>query len=109
MAPTLPKVRSQAEWAEILDRIQADVEQLLEQTPELPILAPPDRLNALHEPLDKLASRMSELQTALERAERNAANTDAALHEEAESFQLWRESMKQAQVHLATWTNPANG
>jgi hypothetical protein len=97
--------RSGAEWAVILDRIQAALARSLEESPE-PEPSPPPAESAGGPSLQGLEACLAGLQASLQRAEQIAAETDALLRSEAEALRGGSESVKQVREKLANWMAP---
>jgi hypothetical protein len=104
MAPAPTKGRDEAEWAEVLDRIQASLTQSLQQTPDPAPLPPPsDPAVAVRSQCEALDRRMNALQASLTRAEQCAAENDALLRAEVEAMRAWNRALKQVREKLANW------
>jgi len=102
MMSTQPNERSAAEWATMLDEIQASIAATLDRTPEpMPGVPPGDPDVWGSNELEALDHRLKDMQASLERAERCAAETDAALQSEAEAIFRWRQALKQVHEKLA--------
>jgi hypothetical protein len=101
--------RGEAEWAAILDDMQASIAATLERTPEPEALTPPsDPAEPGRGRLDALNLGMNEMRASLERAEQCVAETDALLQAEAEVMVRWNQAVKEVREKLANWaTSPA--
>jgi hypothetical protein len=86
---------------QVLDQIEGAVGRRLAQVEE-----PPPEVDAgptTKTPLQTLDERLTQMRMRLDRAERDAAEVDAALNTEAEAYQRWTESMTAARRRLADW------
>jgi len=96
------EVRPIAAWMRVLDQIESSVELRLAQVEEPP---GPDADSGptAKTPLQILDERLAQIRTRLDRAERDAAEVDAALHTESGAYQHWTASMTAARRRLADW------
>jgi hypothetical protein len=101
MTPTPP--RSRKDWNEVIERMEAALAQALQQNPEPASLVAAEPADALNVSLSVLERRLAEMRAALERAESNAADTDALLGGEVETVERWTAMMKQVRETLASF------
>jgi hypothetical protein len=91
-------------WMRVLDRIEDTLGQSLalaaEPGPGPAESEPGPRAAA---PLERLDQRLAQLQACLERAEQNAASTDALLRAETDALQGWIDALAAAGRGLANW------
>ncbi len=102
MTASPTEARPIAAWMQVLDQIQGSVGRRLAQVEE-PAGQDADTEPTAKTPLQILDERMTQIPTRLDRAERDAAEVDAALHTESEAYQRWTESMTTARRRLADW------
>ena len=91
-----------AAWMQVLDQIEGSVDRRLAQVEE-PAGPDADAGPTAKTPLQILDERAAQMRTRLDRAERDAAEVDAALNTESEAYQRWTESMTAARRRLADW------
>jgi hypothetical protein len=91
-----------AAWMQVLDQIEGSVGRRLAQVEE-PAGLEADAGPTAKTPLQILDERLAQMRTRLDRAERDAAEVDAALHTESEAYQRWTDNMTAARRRLADW------
>ncbi|HBI44045.1 MAG TPA: hypothetical protein DDY78_14515 [Planctomycetales bacterium] len=96
------EARPIAAWMQVLDQIEGSVGRRLAQVEE-PAGPEADAGPTAKTPLQILDERWSQVRTRLDRAERDAAEVDAALHTESEAYQRWTDSLTAARRRLADW------
>ena len=100
------EARPIAAWMQVLDQIEDSVSRRLGQVEEL--ATPEANVGPTTKtPLQILDDRLTQMQTRLDRAERDAAGVDAALRTESEAYQHWTESMSAARRRMADWAGRA--
>ncbi len=102
MTAPLNAVQQITGWMGVLDQIEGSVERRLAQVEEPPT-PDADAAPTTKTPLQILDERLAQMRTRLDRAERDAAEVDAALNTETEAYQRWAESMTAARRRLADW------
>jgi hypothetical protein len=89
-------------WLQVLEQIEGALARRLAQVEE-PNAPEAETGPKAKTPLQILEERLAQMRTRLDRAEREAAEVDAALNTEAEAYQRWTESMTAARRRLADW------
>jgi hypothetical protein len=102
MMASSTEARPIATWMQVLDQIEGAVGRQLAQVEE-PAAPEVGAGPTAKTPLQILDERLAQMRTRLDRAERDAAEVDAALNTEAEAYQRWTESMTAARRRLADW------
>lgn len=91
-----------AVWMQVLEQMEGSVGQRLAQVEE-PALPEGDVGPTAKTPLQILDERLAQMRAQLDRAERDAAEVDAALHTESEAYQRWTDNITAAHRRLADW------
>lgn len=87
-------------WMRVLDEIESSVSRRLALAEEPPA-ATADAGPPAPTPLQVLDDRLAQMQARLERAEQDARDADAVLHQEAEAHRRWAEQTATARRRLA--------
>ena len=108
MSSTESAPRPRVEWMAVLDRIEASVAQSLARV-DSPQSAPAAQAPGAPSPLASLDGRLLRMTTCLERAQQNAADTDALLVAETDALRQWLLSMSVARQRLQEWIDRSRG
>jgi hypothetical protein len=105
MSSVVPQEQPILVWLKVLGRIEEVLERSLAQAvdPVAEQAVESSDVAAARLLLQRLEERLTEMGACLERAEQNAAATDALLASEVSEMQRWRQTLAETGRNLAEW------